>query len=139
MDLYADTILDHYRHPRFKQERGDATAAHTEKNLSCGDVLTAFLTSDDVDHAELNWTGDGCAISQAGMSILAEAMQEKTLTELDALTAADILTLLGIPVGNRRIKCALLCLHTLKNTLHTLRGEPLQTWAETVGNDAKTS
>ncbi len=139
MDLYADTILDHYRHPRFKLERGDATVAHAEKNLSCGDTLTAYLTIDDVDHAELNWTGDGCAISQAGMSILAEAMQEKTLTELDALKSADILALLGIPVGNRRIKCALLCLHTLKNALHTLREEPLQSWTETVGNDEKTS
>lgn len=139
MDLYADTILDHYRHPRFKQVRGDATVTHAEKNLSCGDTLTVFLTTDDVDHAELNWTGDGCAISQAGMSILAEAMQEKTLTELDALTATDVRTLLGIPVGNRRIKCALLCLHTLKNALHTLRGEPLQSWTETVGNDEKTS
>lgn len=139
MDLYADTILDHYRHPHFKQERGDATVSHTEKNLSCGDTLTVYLTIDDVDHAELNWTGEGCAISQAGMSILAEAMQEKTLTELDAITADDMRTLLGIPVGNRRIKCALLCLHTLKNTLHTLRGEPLQSWTETVGNEEKTS
>ncbi len=139
MDLYADTILDHYRNPRFKETVESPTAAHTEKNLSCGDVLTAYLTIDDVDHAHMHWTGDGCAISQAGMSILAEEMQEKTLTELDALTAQDILTLLGIPVGNRRIKCALLCLHTLKNALHTLRKEPLQTWTETVGNDNKTS
>jgi nitrogen fixation NifU-like protein len=139
MDLYAETILDHYRNPRFKQERGDATITHAEKNLSCGDTLTIYLTTDDVDHAELNWTGDGCAISQAGMSILAEAMQEKTLTELEALNAADVRELLGIPVGNRRIKCALLCLHTLKNTLHTLHGESLQSWTETVGNDEKTS
>ncbi len=139
MDLYAETILDHYRNPRFKQERGDATVVHAEKNISCGDTITAYLTIDDVDHAELNWTGEGCAISQAGMSMLAEAVQNKSLTELEALTAEDVRTLLGIPVGNRRIKCALLCLHTLKNALHTLHNEPLQSWTETVGNEEKTS
>lgn len=139
MDLYADTILDHYRHPRFKEMIASPTITHEEKNLSCGDTLTVYLTIDDVDHAHLHWTGDGCAISQAGMSILMEEMQDKTLTELDTLKASDILTLLGIPVGNRRIKCALLCLHTLKNALHTLRNEPLQSWTETVGNDNKTS
>lgn len=135
MDLYADIILDHYREPRHKRDLADVSVTHTEKNLSCGDEVTLQLKINGDIVEELGWIGDGCAISQAGMSMLAEEIAGKSLTDIDALTPADIRTMLGIPVGHRRIKCALLCLHTLKNALHQLRSEPLQSWAETVGND----
>ncbi|HVW66405.1 MAG TPA: SUF system NifU family Fe-S cluster assembly protein [Candidatus Peribacteraceae bacterium] len=135
MDLYADIILDHYRAPRHKGELANVSVTHTEKNLSCGDEVTLQLKIADDGVAELAWTGEGCAISQAGMSMLAEEIAGKSLAEIDALTPADIRTMLGVPVGHRRVKCALLSLHTLQNALNELRNEPLQSWAETVGND----
>ncbi len=139
MDLYAETILDHYRHPRHKELMSDATVSHEEKNLSCGDTLSIMLQISDEKVDAISWQGDGCAISQAAMSILSEELQGKSLSDLDALTAEDIHTLLGIPIGNRRVKCALLCLHTLKNALHDLRKEPPQSWTDTVGNADKSS
>jgi nitrogen fixation NifU-like protein len=135
MDLYAENILDHYRHPRHKQTMEKPTVTHEEKNLSCGDTLTIMLHIDDNRIDDISWQGSGCAVSQAAMSILADELQNKTLNDLDALTTKDIHDLLGIPIGNRRVKCALLCLHTLKNALHTFRTEPLQSWTDTVGNN----
>lgn len=135
MDLYADTILDHYRSPRHKGTLADVSVEHTEKNLSCGDEVTLQLHVKDDVIDELGWSGEGCAISQAGMSMLAEELVGKSVADADALTQQAIRDMLGIPVGHRRIKCALLCLHTLKNALHQLRSEPLQSWMETVGND----
>ncbi len=145
MDLYADNILDHYKHPHHKMETQgiaslqDPTVVHTEKNLSCGDVLTIQLTIKDDHIAEIGWSGEGCAISQAAMSMLAEELMGTSIPDIDALTPQDIKDLLGVPISNRRIKCALLSLHTLKNAMHDLRKEPAQGWTETVGNEKKDS
>lgn len=133
MDLYADNILDHYKHPHHKSVMTDATVTHEEKNLTCGDKVTVMLKVENDIVTDVSWQGDGCAISQAAMSILSDELIGTSLTDLDAITPENIKTLLGIPVGTRRVKCALLCLHALKNALHTHRQEPLQGWPETVG------
>lgn len=136
MNLYADTIIDHYRHPRQKTSLPSPSVSHEEKNLSCGDkVRIDLLVENDVVTA-IGWDGDGCAISQAAMSMIGEELIGKSLTELDALKAKDIIDLLGVPIGNRRLKCALLCLHALKNAVHAYRGEDLQSWAKTVDSQS---
>ena len=85
--------------------------------------------------AEIAWQGAGCAISQAGMSMLSEEVRGMTLEKAGALGQKDVYDLLGIPVGPRRFKCALLCLHTLKNTLNVYRKIPVQGWLKTVEID----
>jgi nitrogen fixation protein NifU and related proteins len=134
MDLYADNILDHSKHPHHYGALADASIDHTENNPSCGDMVTLHLRIDGDRITGIAWTGDGCAISQAGMSMLSDELNGRTLVEADTLTESQIKDLIGVPVGTRRLKCALLCLHTLKNALHAYRGEPSQTWHETVGN-----
>ncbi len=134
MDLYAENILDHYRHPRGKQFLPSPTFTHEEINVSCGDALTIALVLDGERVAAAGWQGTGCAISQAAASMLSEELVGKSLDALDALTAADIYGMLGVPIGSRRTKCALLCLHTLKNAIHLYKGEQMQGWSETVEN-----
>ncbi len=138
MDLPAEHILDHYRHPRHKGAINDPTVTQEESNWSCGDTLTVQIRMEGDHIADIGWSGEGCAISQAAMSLLAEALQDKTLTEADALTSQDILHLLAIPIGARRFKCALLCLHTWKNAIRTYRTLPPLPWNETVGNADQT-
>lgn len=135
MDLYAENILDHFKHPRGKKAVPNPTIEHTETNISCGDSVHIMLTLDGDRIADLGWDGNGCAISQAAMSMLSEELRGKTLKEMDALDAGQIRTLLGVPVSTRRAKCAFLCLHTLKNLIHSHRGEPDQDWAETVAEE----
>jgi nitrogen fixation protein NifU and related proteins len=108
MDLYADNILDHYRHPHRKGELPAADVERAERNVSCGDEVTVRLKLEDGRIADLAWTGNGCAISQAGMSMLADELIGKTPEEAEAWTAPRMLELLGVPVGQRRLKCALL-------------------------------
>ena len=122
MDLYAENILDHYRHPRGKKE---GVSGHKELNPTCGDELT-------IDIKDYSWDGIGCAISQAAMSMLAEEMEEMSQEDIEKLTKQDIFDMLGVPIGTRRTKCALLCLHTVKNALRKSRSEEMQTWVETV-------
>ncbi|MDD4319821.1 MAG: iron-sulfur cluster assembly scaffold protein [Candidatus Peribacteraceae bacterium] len=133
MDLYADNILDHARHPHRKSPLPSPTVEHEERNASCGDTLTLQLTIEDGRVTDVGWAGDGCAISQAGMSLLSDELTGKTERELEALTKTDVLGLLGVDVGPRRLKCALLSLHALKNALHRWKKEPEQGWNETMG------
>ncbi|MDO8648396.1 MAG: iron-sulfur cluster assembly scaffold protein [Candidatus Peregrinibacteria bacterium] len=136
MDLYAENILDHYRNPRGKGALQQPTVAHEEVNVACGDALTVELKLEKNQVADLAWTGTGCAISQAGMSILNEELRGKSSDEIEALKREDIIVLLGVPISPRRLKCAMLCLHTVKNALRKARGEEPQSWLMTVGLEA---
>ncbi len=132
MDIYADNILDHYKHPRGSGSLAKPTVSHREENASCGDDLTIDLELKDGKIVDLKWRGEGCAISQAAMSILSEELIGMTTAEIEKLTPQDMYSKLGVPIGPRRFKCALLCIHTLKNALRLSMGNSVQTWLETV-------
>lgn len=132
MDVYAENILEHYRNPRGKQGLASPTVEHEEINLSCGDTLKLQLQIENGTLKSFGWDGTGCAISQAAMSLLAEDLEGKSMEELEALQKEDIYELLGVPVGPRRVKCALLCLHTLKNALRKAQSKQPQGWLDTV-------
>src|SRR3989339_784170 len=104
MDLYAENILEHYRNPRGKKRLPKPTVAHEEVNAGCGDTLTLDLQIKGGRVEKIGWAGVGCAISQAGMSLLAEKIDGKTTDELESLTPTDIRTLLGVPISQRRLK-----------------------------------
>ena len=149
MDIYAENILDHFRHPRnFRNpseignlprtdpEPGDGSGAwvdHEEWNHACGDSLHLWLKLDAGNIAHVGWTGTGCAISQASMSILSDELPGMSEGEALKLTKEDTYKLLGVTIGPRRFKCALMSLHTVKNALLKARGKPLQGWVETIG------
>ncbi len=130
MDLYAENILDHYRHPRGKTSLENPTIEHKEKNPSCGDELTVQLIINNGKVEQIGWSGEGCAISQAGMSMISEELIGKKLEEIDQLEPKFMHDLLGVPVGPRRIKCALLALHTVKNAVRKGGGEKERSWTE---------
>ena len=132
MDLYADNILDHYRSPRHKGEGSGHTIAHSEKNISCGDEVTVFLTIEGGIIHTMTWNGVGCAISQAGISMLSEEIEGMNMSDVLALKKDDIYELLGVPIGPRRFKCALICLHAVKNAILLWQKKKPQSWLETV-------
>ena len=132
MDIYAENILDHFRHPRCSGELTDATTDHEEFNHACGDSLHLWLKISDESVLEVGWTGTGCAISQASMSILSEELIGMSEDNILLLTQRDIYDFLGVPIGPRRFKCALMSLHTAKNAIHKAHGDVSQSWVETV-------
>lgn len=135
MDLYAENILDHFRHPRNSGELPGATVHHEEWNHACGDELHLSFLIENGIVTKIAWKGTGCAISQASMSILSEELIGKREEDVLALTKDDVYKLLGVPVGPRRFKCALMSLHTAKNAIHKSRGEKPQSWTETVAGE----
>jgi nitrogen fixation protein NifU and related proteins len=132
MNIYAENILDHFRSPRHYGALAGASVDHEEFNHACGDSLHLWLTLSGGKIVDIGWTGTGCAISQASMSLLSEELVGMSEVEALALTQEQIYALLGVPIGPRRFKCALMSVHTLKNAIHKAHGNEVQSWVETV-------
>ncbi len=117
--IYQENILDHYKNPKNFGRIGNATVHHHEYNPLCGDEIDLFLVIDeDKKVADVKFYGKGCAISLASASMLTEEIKGKKLDELKSFTKEKILELLGISLSPVRLKCALLSLDTLKNSIH---------------------
>ncbi|MBI2654255.1 SUF system NifU family Fe-S cluster assembly protein [Candidatus Woesearchaeota archaeon] len=116
--MYQENILDHYKSPRNFGRIGNATVHHHEYNPLCGDEIELYLVIDENKKViDVKFYGRGCAISLASASMLTEQIKGKTLDELKNMTKEDILEMLGIPISPVRLKCALLSLDTLKNSI----------------------
>lgn len=137
MDLYADNILEHYRNPCNTGTLQGADITHEEKNWSCGDAVTVHLRIENACIREMRWEGTGCAISQAAMSLLSERLEGMETATVIAMEQEDMYALLGIPIGPRRLQCAMIGLHAVQNAIRTHQRTPLRTLAETVKIEAE--
>ena len=115
--MYHENILDHYKHPHNFGELKNPTVRHHEHNPLCGDTLDMYLVVKDGKIADVKYTGKGCAISQASASMLTDEIKGKPIEELEGLTKEKILEMLGITLSPVRLKCAILSLDTLKNSI----------------------
>jgi len=110
-------ILDHYKNPRNFGTIEDADFSYEEGIPSCGDVIRLDLKIRDNKLDDIKFSGTGCAISQASVSILTENVTGKEIREVISLTDQDMLQALGGQVSPIRFKCALLGLTVLKKAL----------------------
>lgn len=110
-------ILDHYKNPRNFGTIEDADLSYEEGIPSCGDVIRLDLKIRDNRLDDIKFSGTGCAISQASVSILTENVTGKEIGEVISLTDHDMLEALGGQVSPIRFKCALLGLTVLKKAL----------------------
>ena len=117
-DLYRDEILEHYRNPHNFGVLESPTTAKEGANPLCGDRITLMLTIDDEGKiADVAFTGRGCAISQASASMLTDEIKGKSLDEIAHLGRQDVLDNLGIEISPARLKCAMLSLETLRESV----------------------
>lgn len=133
-DLYREVILDHYRRPRHKHHVEDPTIANRGFNPVCGDQIEVSLRLADNRLVDLGVEGQGCSISQASASLMAERLAGCTLDEVDQVNAAfkrmmvgdgeidedllgDLEALRGARKFPVRVKCATLAWNTLQEAL----------------------
>jgi nitrogen fixation NifU-like protein len=122
-DMYRENILEHYRHPLNFGQLDDPTFEAEGVNPLCGDELHVQVqVGDEGVVTQVRFSGHGCAISQASMSMLSEAMIGKQLDEVAAMSREDITEMLGIPLSPVRLKCALLGLVVTKMGMHEHAG-----------------
>ena len=144
-ELYREVILDHYRNPR---HRGTLSGEHVHadgENPSCGDEFSLDLAVSGSRVSDVAIQGQGCSISQASGSMMAEAIIGLTLDEVAALThqfkkmmaieegdnpvdpdrpgavLGDLEALQGVRKFPVRIKCADLPWTTLENAVAEAR------------------
>lgn len=137
--LYADVILDHYRHPKGKglREPFDAEVHHV--NPTCGDEITlrVAIGSDEAGViGDVSFDGEGCSISQASASVMYEEtagrpvrhavdvmdafvdlMRSAGSAEPDEEILGDLVAFAGVARYPARVKCALLPWMALKDAL----------------------
>lgn len=115
MDVYTETIIDHYEHPRHAGRLSAPDVTVQENNVLCGDSLTldcAFSRRGEL--LEIAFIGNGCALSQASMSLLSEWALGKSRDEIASLSVDTVLYVLGSSITPARLKCALLGASALK-------------------------
>jgi len=125
--MYQEIILDHYKHPHHKglQDAYDTEVHHV--NPTCGDEVTLRVRIADGTVEQVSYEGQGCSISQASASVMADlvtgksvedalALQEEFLTlmqgkgqiEPDEDRLEDAVAFAGVAKYPARVKCALL-------------------------------
>lgn len=131
-ELYQAVILDHNHNPQNFGVLTDADSAAEGYNANCGDNITIYLKFDGDRIADVQFSGDGCAISKASASLMTLAIKGLTLIRarqmaeemLELLSGkqslpensealGDRIALLGVRHFPMRIKCATLPWHAL--------------------------
>jgi nitrogen fixation NifU-like protein len=133
-DLYRDVILDHNRKPRNFGRLSPADAKADGHNPLCGDRLSVSVRLNGDQIEDVQFEGEGCAISTASASLMTEAVKGKSRAAVDTLfqrvhellTTQDpppsqdlgkLAALSGVREYPARVKCATLCWHTLNAAL----------------------
>lgn len=117
MNIYQEQILEHYHNPSNQEKVENPTHKSCGSNSSCGDSLCFNLKIEDDKIKEINFSGEGCAISQATASMLSEEIKNKDLDFVKNLTGNDIIKIIGLELSPNRLKCALLSLETLRKAI----------------------
>lgn len=128
-NMYQEVILDHARKPHGFGLLGSPAAESHQVNPTCGDEITLELHVDEDTHTvrSVNWTGHGCAISQASASLFSDLAAGLTTEELtvridsfreamrsrgeilpDEELLGDAVVLGGVSRYMARVKCAML-------------------------------
>jgi nitrogen fixation NifU-like protein len=144
--MYQEVILDHYRNPLHGglREPYDSEVHHV--NPTCGDELTLRVQlsgpSDAVVVSDVSYEAQGCSISQASTSVMADlvigrspeeaiSVQEEFLALMqgrgavtpDETVLQDAVAFEGVAKYPARVKCALLGWMALKDALAKALGE----------------
>lgn len=139
--LYGDLILEHFRRPRNRQVLPEADLEAEEFNPFCGDRIVLQLKLDEAGKVvHVGVQSEGCSIIQATASMMSEAVEGKSLEDLDDLatlfrdtmqgkteeedTEEDLGPLRSLTVVRRfpvRIKCALLPWTALEEGINSYR------------------
>ena len=140
-ELYQEVILDHSRRPRNFGTLPNADVLVHGDNPACGDEIHLGVHFDPEGKlAEIKFSGQGCAISQASASLMTMKLKGKTPAEATELGRAfhdlvttdatvstkglgDLQLLQGVRKFPQRVKCAMLPWRAIEQALSESTGE----------------
>jgi nitrogen fixation protein NifU and related proteins len=125
-DILREILLDHVKNPKNKKELDNPDLSGHSNNPVCGDVVKVDLHIENDTVIDVAVNGQGCAVSQASMSIFGEEIKgvttediKKKINEFKSLLGTNEVTefttlseeakVLKFLEGNpSKIRCALL-------------------------------
>src|SRR5262245_15318892 len=122
-ELYSDTLLDHFRHPRNYGSLSAPDISNEQFNPLCGDRIRIELKLNRSIVSEARFKGDGCAISTAAASLLTELVIGQDLGKLANISDARLISALESDVRPARLQCALLPLQALREGLKNYKSQ----------------
>ena len=140
-ELYREILLDHYRHPRHRGEVEAPSATAHGHNPLCGDEVDVSLRLRDGELQQVAFQGQGCSISMASASMMAEEVEGRPLPEVHDLISrfrgllvegrdpaelgdlGDLEALSGVRKYLARVKCAMLPWVALEDGLSQAEGQ----------------
>jgi nitrogen fixation protein NifU and related proteins len=122
---YIENLLDYYQNPRNKGRIDNATVSISGGNPGCGDVVTMYVTIEDGIAKQVQFEGQGCTISQAGASMVAEKYEGQPLEEIEAASTDDMIDEMGREVVVSRLRCATVGIGTLKGAVRQYRQDQI--------------
>jgi nitrogen fixation NifU-like protein len=146
--MYQEIILDHAKRPhgrglREPERHGLRLAEAHHVNPTCGDEVTVRAQLDGERLVNVSWEGQGCSISQAAASVLADLVSGRPLPDVlaryDAFHAMvtgrgtvqpdeslleDGVAFAGVARYPVRVKCALLPWTALKDAVARAAAAP---------------
>jgi len=142
-DLYRETILDHYHHPRNRGVIDDATAVVEGINPLCGDELTLYVQVENGKIKDVKLNAKGCSINTASGSMMSEAVMGQSLEQASKTVETfkemmlekrkeqvtlpedmeDLEALQGVKKYPVRIKCVLLPWNSLMQAIKDVSAE----------------
>lgn len=139
-DLYKEVILQHSQHPGHRGPLAVANLRESGVNRSCGDELELELFVEDGRIVKVGILGKGCSIHTASGSLMADAVEGRTMAEAltiindfkgmilenrDVTFSEDLEELEALKGVQRypiRVKCATLSWNTLEQALKKQAG-----------------
>jgi nitrogen fixation NifU-like protein len=115
--FYQEEILEHWRRSPYRGSLEQPDRVGEGLNPLCGDQVRIELCIADDQVTAMRFQGQGCVISQAAASILAELVEGRALTDVHAMPSKELLDALGVPLSPARTKCALLSWAVLRQAL----------------------
>lgn len=136
--LYQQVILDHSKQRSGEGELSTVGGESFQVNPTCGDECRVQVQVADGRISDLGWTGKGCSISQASLSLMYEMVEDAPIDQAQELGETfrelihnrgqelapekmdqleDLSAFTGVGRYTARVKCALLGWMALRDAL----------------------
>jgi len=81
-NILREVLLDHVKSPKNRGEIEHATISANSNNPVCGDIVKVDLLIENGFVTGVQTSGQGCAVSQASMSIFSEEISNNSIEDV---------------------------------------------------------